>query len=449
MDDDTLSQSSRALVFSSLELHLYDSQDRQVETLPQIVAFYFGASWSPACTEFHPYLLNSYSKHSQSASIVYISADHSEDGHDSMLAGTQFLRLPFPLSKPTSDHFRNVRKALGIATLPSLVVLNTSTKRVISVDGVNEINIFGSLAWENWIHGSDPWPASWVIGAKMFYKSVEQQVLRITSSVLSFLVGRQRLIGPASASSSNNGIDSDAETGTFRGFLRLVFGIEQHQSQRRQQQQHQQQGSPAETLVDNLPPTIHPSQMNADDSEGSIMNDNVSIHSASTSKTGMYDERFRFPLPTANSDLSASALSLRTPPPSPIPILKRTSGAGGAGGAESFMSASGMSTISLDASMINLSDSMLSDFRGTRRDSVFSNLSPDASMIHMSDSMMSDFRGSRRKVSFSQGLEQYLEESGASGSASGSGSASQTGSRKTVGMGDSMVVIERGGVWDE
>ncbi|KAJ3023910.1 UNVERIFIED_CONTAM: hypothetical protein HDU68_008400 [Siphonaria sp. JEL0065] len=431
------------------DIRVFDSEGNEapLTILPRVVALYFAASWSPASTEFHPFLVKSVRTHIQASSIaiIHVPADRSEEGYQSMLDDTEFHRLSFPLSKEVSTHFRNIRKSLGLKTFPNLIVLDTRDKRVITADGVNEINIFGALAVDGWIHRGESWPYSWILGARMLYRSVEQQVLRITTLVLGAVLGNQqwRLIGPAPPAATVS--QSLENGGVFRRLIHMVFGIGPKASSTLPAVVEGE--APSSDINEDMPPTIHPSKMNVDDSDESIFPDHVSILSATTTKSMVVDRHedeldpFRFPFPhnlSTTTDLSASAL-MRTPPPSPIPILKKPNGER-VGTGESILSASAMSTISLDASVINMSDSMLSDFRGPRRESVFSNFSPEASMINMSDSLMSDFRGSsKRKVSFSQGLDQYLEETA-------NGISSERSSRKT--LGDSIVVVERG-IWED
>ncbi|KAJ3071832.1 hypothetical protein HDU98_004723 [Podochytrium sp. JEL0797] len=420
---------SSAVTILSTTVCILDDQDREIdiEYLPQVVLFYFAGAWSPASLDFHPLLIRcsrAFVKASEIA-VVYVSADRNEEGNRSMLEGTNFHRLPFPLSHGASSHFRALKRSLGLTALPSLVVLDLQASRILTTDGVNEIALFGPLAIEKWIQDGNPsWPFSWILGMRMFYCSVRQHVARVTISVLGLLVGQQRLISPASLARPN----ASHGLSVFRSLVQLVFG------------QDPSNNPPAPKASTDLPPTVSPTAFNMDDSQ--MFPDTASTLSASTAKSmrtvSLDDEDDDnthedppFPFPHSPS---RSTSGFHTPPPSPIPILKRSNT-----GDTALLS---MSTGSLlDASLIHMSDSMLSDFRGSRSRSRKGGESEvsDASMIQMTESMMSDFRGkSPRRVSFSPdiggGFVGCMEEG--------------RGRKRGVAAGASLVVVEKG-VWDE
>ncbi|KAJ3399924.1 hypothetical protein HDU80_007441 [Chytriomyces hyalinus] len=423
------------------------------EELPRVLLLYFGAAWSPASSRFHPLLTQAVrpSIHADEAAVLYVSADRTEQAFRSMLTNTGFYSFQYPLPMPLVKHFRSVRASLGISALPNVLVFDTQKNQLITLDGARHIERFGSSAVRNWVQPHYWWTLAWIwsaAGRALFLHSLLQAAIWMARPVVRSISAppnhpRQPFQPPGSLAKSLRPFPLSGPTsGPFNQVSSILFMGHRLPLTRTANDSRlapaASTSQAADTLFEQMPPTLSNSQLNADDNE-SIFHDRASIFSNSSATTT--NERLIFPSP------SEVALVMPTPPSSPVPILKKAGGSSSssnhngspnnnnnndAGLSSSVLS---LSALSMDASLMNLNESILSmDFRGHRRDSAFSTISPDASFI-LSDSIMSEFR--RRKVSFSQTADDAIDgdESGVSRHA------------RRESLSGSMVVIERG-VWD-
>ncbi|KAI8828599.1 hypothetical protein BJ741DRAFT_713476 [Chytriomyces cf. hyalinus JEL632] len=424
------------------------------EELPRVLLLYFGAAWSPASSRFHPLLTQAVrqSIHTDEAAVLYVSADRTEQAFRSMLSNTGFYSFQYPLPMPLVKHFRAVRASLEISSLPNVLVFDTQKNQLITLDGARHIERFGSAAVRNWVQPHYWWTLAWIwsaAGRALFLHSLLQVAILMSRPVVRTISTspnhpRQPFQPPGSlAKSLRPFILPGATNAPFNHVSSILFMGHRLPLTRTATDSRlapataASTSQAADTLFEQMPPTLTSSQMNADDNE-SIFHDRASIFSNSSATTT--HERLIFPSP------SEVALVMPTPPSSPVPILKKSGGSSSSnhngspnnnnndtGLSSSVLS---LSALSMDASLVNLNESILSmDFRGNRRDSAFSTISPDVSFM-LSDSLMSEFR--RRKVSFSQTADGDAIDGDESG-------VSRHARRES--LSGSMVVIERG-VWD-
>ena len=85
-----------------------------------LVGLYFGANWCPPCRSFSPQL-NQFAKDNASKfSVVFVSADHTEDDAQKFAESKSFLIVPYrdAARQKLLQHFK-------INSFPTLVVLDT------------------------------------------------------------------------------------------------------------------------------------------------------------------------------------------------------------------------------------------------------------------------------------------------------------------------------------
>jgi thiol-disulfide isomerase/thioredoxin len=128
-----------------------------------LVGLYFAASWCPDCADVTPAVANVAKAMDEIWNVVYIASDSTKTQMESYVP-TSFIPLPFENEQERSKikkHF-GVCAAKEIATLgmspvdrksgiPTLIVLETSTGKVISTKGVEEIMELKEQALKRWI----------------------------------------------------------------------------------------------------------------------------------------------------------------------------------------------------------------------------------------------------------------------------------------------------------
>ncbi|KAI8614486.1 hypothetical protein BC830DRAFT_1169387 [Chytriomyces sp. MP71] len=456
---------------------LMDAHGNSVDasTLPPLLLLYFAAYGSPASMTFHAYFVPTIAPFctSRQLAVVYISADRAEKGFHAMHARTPFLTLAYPLPRPLTARVRSLRATLGLAQLPSLVVLRGGC--VVTVRGASLVATYGAIAVQAWVRPMQFWWGlewMWTRGGRALW--VHAVAVRLREVVAA---EEREQIGTVVI---RRGSGVSGVVGVFRVIVRVLFGVGAGDGRRptvsalgtsirrHQLEQHQrgQVGDKYEDVEeedddDLIPATLTRTRLrDADGDTESIFPDKASLFSDSsvlTATPGM--SMTRASSSSSSFHLFPSPLDAHlhfpTPPTSPattpIPILKKTTAYAFPTVADNSQpplasSMMSMSTVSLDASMIDLNQSMLAS--SLRRDSFHSqsilagggDVSPDASLV-MSESMLGEFR--KRKVSFSQAIGDH-EESGDEGEHHSALYIRSQPRRES--LSGSMVVIDR--IWD-
>ena len=95
-----------------------------------LVALYFGAAWCGPCQQFSPELARfaRTAAARSSLQVVFVSADESSAAAESFARGKGFLAVPHD----ASDARRAITNALNIRAYPTLIVLDTRSKKVVT-----------------------------------------------------------------------------------------------------------------------------------------------------------------------------------------------------------------------------------------------------------------------------------------------------------------------------
>jgi thiol-disulfide isomerase/thioredoxin len=102
----------------------------------EFVLLYASAHWCPPCRQFTPRLMKFYSKFKNNVEVVFLSADHDEDGFESYFASMPWKAVPY--DDDGREKFMGYIKVTGI---PRLVVLDGKTGRTIVDNAVSQLDI--------------------------------------------------------------------------------------------------------------------------------------------------------------------------------------------------------------------------------------------------------------------------------------------------------------------
>ena len=107
-----------------------------------VVAIYFSAHWCPPCRSFTPVLAETYITYQEDCSdedtpfrIVFVSSDKTLSEFSSYFNSMPFLALPYS----ASGIKRKLSNIFSIRGIPSLVVLDAKTGKILSSNGRNDI----------------------------------------------------------------------------------------------------------------------------------------------------------------------------------------------------------------------------------------------------------------------------------------------------------------------
>jgi len=99
-----------------------------------VVALYFSAHWCPPCRAFTPKLAYALRDGHPQLKVVFISSDRDQASFDSYYGEMPWLALPF--GSMQKDMLSMTHQVRGI---PSLIILDGNTGRVISADGRGDV----------------------------------------------------------------------------------------------------------------------------------------------------------------------------------------------------------------------------------------------------------------------------------------------------------------------
>lgn len=102
----------------------------------EFVLFYASAHWCPPCRQFTPKLAQFYKKFKNFVEVVFLSADHDEDGFASYFDSMPWKAVPF------DDRGRD--KLMGsfkVSGIPRLVVMDGATGRILVDNATNRLDI--------------------------------------------------------------------------------------------------------------------------------------------------------------------------------------------------------------------------------------------------------------------------------------------------------------------
>ena len=112
-------------------------RSHKLEKAPDYYAFYFAASWCPACSQFTPQLARYYKKNIAFANpkfeIIFVSRDNSKKEMENYMLKSN---MPFPALRYSDPNREKLRKKYAPNATPSLVLVDRSGK-VISDSVVN------------------------------------------------------------------------------------------------------------------------------------------------------------------------------------------------------------------------------------------------------------------------------------------------------------------------
>jgi nucleoredoxin len=124
-----------ALFGSGLQLLAQDGATAPAAALAskKVVGLYFSAHWCPPCRGFTPKLADAYRKISadKSFEIVFVSSDRDEAAFASYYKEMPWLALPFA----ERELKQKLSKQFKVSGIPSLVLLDGATGKVLSKDG--------------------------------------------------------------------------------------------------------------------------------------------------------------------------------------------------------------------------------------------------------------------------------------------------------------------------
>jgi nucleoredoxin len=127
-----------------------------------IVGLYFAASWCPDCTEVTSIVAHVLGKTAEDWNVVYIASDNTQEQLDSF-APASFAKVPFE----NWDERSNLKRHFGVCAakeveslgmtpderksgIPTLIVLESSTGKIVTMDGVQNVMDSNESAVENW-----------------------------------------------------------------------------------------------------------------------------------------------------------------------------------------------------------------------------------------------------------------------------------------------------------
>ena len=108
-----------------------------------IVALYFSASWCPPCRSFTPMLSQFYkAAKSLGVEIVFVSSDRDTSSFNEYFAKMPWLAIPHE-----AEHFRReLSSVMKVQGIPTLIILDAKTGKLISDSGRTEVMSAGSDA---------------------------------------------------------------------------------------------------------------------------------------------------------------------------------------------------------------------------------------------------------------------------------------------------------------
>lgn len=99
----------------------------------EFVLLYASAHWCPPCRQFTPMLANWYKTAREHVEIVFLSADHDENGFQSYFRTHPWMAVDFD-----DDARESLMAAIKVSGIPRLVVLSGTTGKIIEENAVGK-----------------------------------------------------------------------------------------------------------------------------------------------------------------------------------------------------------------------------------------------------------------------------------------------------------------------
>lgn len=99
----------------------------------EFVLLYASAHWCPPCRKFTPMLANWYRTVRDHVEIVFLSADHDEDGFSSYFKSHPWMAVDFD-----DDARESLMAAIKVSGIPRLVVLSGTTGKIVEDNAVGK-----------------------------------------------------------------------------------------------------------------------------------------------------------------------------------------------------------------------------------------------------------------------------------------------------------------------
>merc|ERR1719464_750126 len=99
----------------------------------EFVLLYVSAHWCPPCRKYTPMLADWYRTVKEYVEIIFLSADHDENGFRSYFATHPWLAVPYD-----DDTRENLMTTVKVSGIPRLVVLNASTGNIVDDNAVGK-----------------------------------------------------------------------------------------------------------------------------------------------------------------------------------------------------------------------------------------------------------------------------------------------------------------------
>jgi nucleoredoxin len=127
-----------------------------------LVGLYFAASWCPDCTGVTPVVADVLARTADTWRVVYVASDITQEQLDSY-APASFVKIPFE----NEDERSNLKRHFGVCAgkeveslgmtpderksgIPTLIVLESATGKILTMNGVQDIMNSNESAVENW-----------------------------------------------------------------------------------------------------------------------------------------------------------------------------------------------------------------------------------------------------------------------------------------------------------
>lgn len=99
----------------------------------EFVLLYASAHWCPPCRKFTPMLANWYKTAQNSVEIVFLSADHDENGFRSYFATHPWMAVDYD-----NDTREQLMAAIKVTGIPRLVVIHAETGKIVDDNAVGK-----------------------------------------------------------------------------------------------------------------------------------------------------------------------------------------------------------------------------------------------------------------------------------------------------------------------
>ena len=99
----------------------------------EFVLLYVSAHWCPPCRQFTPMLANWYKTVQNQVEIVFLSADHDENGFQSYFASHPWAAVAYD-----DDTREQLMATLKVSGIPRLVVLDGQTGKIVEDNAVGK-----------------------------------------------------------------------------------------------------------------------------------------------------------------------------------------------------------------------------------------------------------------------------------------------------------------------